>query len=148
MSLQEPTKKMSKSDENLKASILMLDTDKQIEKKIKSAVTDSDGIVKFDKTNKPGISNLLTIHASCTGESVEDLERKYDGKGYGEFKQETANAVMATLRPIREKYEELMASDELDRLLDEGAEKANFVANKMLAKAKKAIGLGRVKKKR
>ncbi|MFC4403242.1 tryptophan--tRNA ligase [Gracilibacillus xinjiangensis] len=148
MSLQEPTKKMSKSDENQKASILMLDTEKQIEKKIKSAVTDSDGIVKYDKENKPGISNLLTIYASCTGESIEQLEAKYEGKGYGEFKQDTANAVIATLRPIQQKYQQLMESEELDLLLDQGAEKANFAANKMIAKAKKAMGLGRVKKKK
>ncbi|MFC4386849.1 tryptophan--tRNA ligase [Gracilibacillus marinus] len=147
MSLQDPTKKMSKSDENQKSAIYMLDTEKQIEKKIKSAVTDSDGIVTYDKENKPGISNLLTIYASCTGESIASLEAKYKGKGYGEFKQDTANVVIETLRPIREKYNQLMESEELDQLLDEGAEKANFVANKMLKKAKKAMGLGRVKTK-
>lgn len=148
MSLQEPTKKMSKSDDNQKASIFMLDTEKQIEKKIKSAVTDSEGIVKFDKENKPGISNLLTIHASCTGDSVESLELKYEGKNYGEFKQDTAEAVIQTLRPIQERYQTLIESEELDNLLDQGAEKANTTANKMMRKAKKAMGLGRVKKKK
>ncbi|WP_058308145.1 tryptophan--tRNA ligase [Gracilibacillus massiliensis] len=148
MSLQEPTKKMSKSDENQKASIFMLDTEKQIEKKIKSAVTDSDGIVKYDKENKPGVSNLLTIYASCTGESIAELEQKYLDKGYGEFKQDTANAVINALRPIQERYYELIESEELDDLLDQGADKADFVANKMLRKAKKAMGLGRVKKKK
>ncbi|WP_018933348.1 tryptophan--tRNA ligase [Gracilibacillus lacisalsi] len=148
MSLQEPTKKMSKSDDNQKASIFMLDTEKQIEKKIKSAVTDSDGIVQYDKENKPGISNLLTIYASCTGESIKELEQRYEGKGYGEFKQDTANAVIETLRPIQERYNTLIESDELDDLLDQGANKANFAANKMLRKAKKAMGLGRVQKKK
>ncbi|ENH96176.1 tryptophanyl-tRNA ligase [Gracilibacillus halophilus YIM-C55.5] len=148
MSLQEPTKKMSKSDENQKATIFMLDTDKQIEKKIKSAVTDSDGVVTFDRENKPGISNLLTIYASCTGESINQLVTKYEGKGYGEFKQDVANAVIATLHPIKERYDALIESHELDDLLDEGADKANFVATKMLRKAKKAMGLGRVKKKK
>ncbi|QGH35631.1 tryptophan--tRNA ligase [Gracilibacillus salitolerans] len=148
MSLQEPTKKMSKSDDNQKASIFMLDTEKQIEKKIKSAVTDSDGIVTYDKESKPGISNLLTIYASCTGESIDELVQKYKGKGYGEFKQDTANAVIEALRPIQERYYELIESEELDDLLDQGADKANFVANKMLRKAKKAMGLGRVKKKK
>ncbi|MFD2657785.1 tryptophan--tRNA ligase [Gracilibacillus thailandensis] len=148
MSLQEPTKKMSKSDDNQKASIFMLDTEKQIEKKIKSAVTDSDGIVQYDKENKPGISNLLTIYASCTGESIKELEQRYEGKGYGEFKQDTANAVIETLRPIQERYNTLIESDELDDLLDQGADKANFAANKMLRKAKKAMGLGRVQKKK
>ncbi|SFL36883.1 tryptophanyl-tRNA synthetase [Gracilibacillus orientalis] len=148
MSLQEPTKKMSKSDDNQKASIFMLDTEKQMEKKIKSAVTDSDGIVTYDKENKPGISNLLTIYASCTGESIDELVQKYEGKGYGEFKQDTANAVIEALRPIQERYYELIESDELDDLLDQGADKANFTATKMLRKAKKAMGLGRVKKKK
>ncbi|GGM24955.1 tryptophan--tRNA ligase [Paraliobacillus quinghaiensis] len=147
MSLQEPTKKMSKSDENQKASIFMLDEPKKIEKKIKSAVTDSEGIVKFDKENKPGVSNLLTIYASCTGESIEELEAKYAGVGYGQFKQDTANAVINLLEPIQERYHALKQSTELDDILDKGAEKAALTANKTIAKAKKAMGLGRVKKK-
>lgn len=148
MSLQDPTKKMSKSDTNEKGFISMLDEPKRIEKKIKSAVTDSDGVVKYDKENKPGISNLLTIYSSCTGESIESLEAKYEGKGYGEFKQDVANAVIQVLQPIQERYKELIDSDMLDDILDEGAEKAACVANKTLRKAKKAMGLGRVKKKK
>src|SRR5699024_1375513 len=126
--------------------ISMLDTPKKIEKKIKSAVTDSEGVVKFDKENKPGVSNLLTIYSSCTGESVETLEAKYEGKGYGDFKQDVAEAVIQLLEPIQEKYEELIESPELDDILDQGAEKASIPANKTLKKAKKAMGLGRVKK--
>ncbi|WP_182200040.1 tryptophan--tRNA ligase [Paraliobacillus salinarum] len=148
MSLQEPTKKMSKSDENQKASIFMLDDPKQIEKKIKSAVTDSEGIVRFDKENKPGISNLLTIHASCTGESIETLEKKYEHAGYGVFKQDTADVLIGLLEPIQKRYHELIVSSELDEILDLGADKAAYKANKTLAKAKKAMGLGRVKKKK
>lgn len=148
MSLQDPTKKMSKSDTNERGFISMLDEPKRIEKKIKSAVTDSDGVVKYDKENKPGISNLLTIYSSCTGESIESLEAKYEGKGYGEFKQDVANAVIQVLQPIQERYKELIDSDMLDDILDEGAEKAAYVANKTLRKAKKAMGLGRVKKKK
>lgn len=148
MSLQEPTKKMSKSDENQKASIFMLEAPKQIEKKIKSAVTDSEGIVRFDKENKPGISNLLTIHASCTGESIETLEEKYEHAGYGVFKQDTADVLIGLLEPIQKRYHELIASPELDEILDLGADKAAYKANKTLAKAKKAMGLGRVKKKK
>lgn len=146
MSLQEPTKKMSKSDENEKGFISMLDTPKKIEKKIKSAVTDSEGFVKYDKNNKPGVSNLLTIYSSCTGESIESLEGKYKDKGYGDLKQDVANAVINLLQPVQERYEELLDSPELDAILDKGAEKASFKANKMLKKAKKAMGLGRVKK--
>ncbi|MGJ9459377.1 tryptophan--tRNA ligase [Oceanobacillus sp. CF4.6] len=146
MSLQEPLKKMSKSDENEKGFISMLDEPKKIEKKIKSAVTDSEGIVKYDKENKPGVSNLLTIYSSCTGESIKSLEAKYEGKGYGEFKQGVANAVIDTLKPIQDRYAELINSVKLDDILDQGAEKASFTANKTVAKAKKAMGLGRVKK--
>jgi len=148
MSLQDPTKKMSKSDENERGFISMLDEPKKIEKKVKSAVTDSEGIVKYDKDNKPGISNLLTIYASCTGESVEALEQKYEGKGYGDFKQGVADAVIAVLEPIQEKYDALIDSEQLDEILDNGADKAAFVANKTVAKAKKAMGLGRVWKKK
>lgn len=147
MSLQDPTKKMSKSDANEKAFISMLDEPKRIEKKIKSAVTDSEGIVKYDKENKPGVSNLLTIYSSCTGESVEELEQQYTGKGYGDFKQGAADAVIAVLKPIQDRYNELIDSHQLDNILDNGAIKAEKVANKTLAKAKKAVGLGRIRKK-
>lgn len=147
MSLQEPTKKMSKSDVNEKAFISMLDEPKKIVKKVKSAVTDSEGIVKFDKENKPGISNLITMYASCTGKSVESIEASYEGKGYGEFKQDVANAVVDVLKPIQDHYNQLIDSKTLDDILDKGAEKASFTASKTLAKAKKAMGLGRVVKK-
>ncbi|QHE51454.1 tryptophan--tRNA ligase [Pontibacillus sp. HMF3514] len=148
MSLQEPTKKMSKSDDNQKAFISMLDDEKTIVKKIKSAVTDSEGIVKYDVENKPGVSNLLTIHSSFSGKSIESLEAEFDGKGYGDFKQAVADVVVEAMRPIQERYYELMDSEELDDILDRGAEKANYDAQKMLRKAKKAMGLGRVKKKK
>lgn len=143
MSLQDPVKKMSKSDENIKGYISLLDTPKQIEKKIKSAVTDSDGVVKYDKVNKPGISNLLTIHASCTGESISSLEEKYEDSGYGKFKTDTANVVIQLLEPIQEKYYELIESDVLDDILDEGANKATNIANHTLREAYEAMGLGR-----
>ncbi|WP_067840557.1 tryptophan--tRNA ligase [Amphibacillus sediminis] len=148
MSLQEPTKKMSKSDLNQKATIYLLDDAKQIEKKIKSAVTDSEGIVRFDPEQKPGISNLLTILACCTDQSIEDLEAKYQGISYGQFKQDTAQAVVRLIEPIQKRYHDMIQSTELDNILDAGAEKASYVANKTLAKAKKAMGLGRVKKKK
>jgi len=148
MSLQEPTKKMSKSDENQKGYISMLDDEKKIMKKVKSAVTDSEGIVKFDKENKPGVSNLLTIYSICSGIGIEELEAKYEGKGYGVFKEDVGTAVVETLKPIQDRYYELIDSEELDEILDKGAEDASFVANKMLRKAKKAMGLGRVRKKK
>lgn len=143
MSLQDPTKKMSKSDTNKKSVITLLDDLKTIEKKIKSAVTDSEGIVRFDPINKPGVSNLLTIEAALTGASIEELMSKYDGAGYGDFKASIAKAVTDHLAPIQERYAQLVESDELDRILDEGAEKAARLANKTLKKMENAMGLGR-----
>lgn len=143
MSLQDPTKKMSKSDSNNKATITLLDEPSVIIKKIKSAVTDSEGVVKFDRENKPGVSNLLSIYSILSGESIESIEAKYEGKGYGDFKSDLANVVVDALKPIQEKYNELMNSTELDDILDEGAAKANKVAGKMIRKMENAMGLGR-----
>lgn len=143
MSLQEPEKKMSKSDPNKKATITLLDDPKQIEKKIKSAVTDSEGIVKYNKENKPGVSNLLSIYSIFSGKSVQEIEAIYEGKGYGEFKSGLAEAVLEEIKPIQERYYQLMESKELDEILDRGAEKANKVADKMLRKMYNSIGLGR-----
>ena len=127
---------MSKSDPNQKAYITLLDEPKQLEKKIKSAVTDSEGIVKYDKENKPGVSNLLTIYSILGNTSIEDLEAKYEGKGYGEFKSDLAEVVIGALTPIQERYRELIESDELDRILDEGAARANKTTGKMVKKWK------------
>lgn len=146
MSLQEPTKKMSKSDPNQKGFISLLDDPKQIEKKIKSAVTDSEGIVKYDKENKPGISNLLSIYSILGGKTIQEIEEMYEGKGYGEFKADLAEVVIGAIRPIQEKYFNLLESSDLDDILDQGAEKANFVAMKTLKKMEKAMGLGRKRK--
>ncbi|MEO4054252.1 tryptophan--tRNA ligase [Solibacillus sp. CAU 1738] len=142
-SLQEPTKKMSKSDPNTKATIRLLDTAKEIEKKIKSAVTDSEGIVKFDVENKPGVSNLLTIESALSGTSISELEKKYADKGYGDFKAGVAEAIIAHLTPIQERYYALIDSPELDDILDAGAKKANAIASKTLKKMENAMGLGR-----
>jgi tryptophanyl-tRNA synthetase len=147
MSLADPTKKMSKSDPNKKAFITLLDDAKTIEKKIKSAVTDSDGIIKHDKENKPGITNLLNIYSILANKTIDELEKEYEKKRYGEFKADLAQVIIDTLTPIQEKYYNLMESDLLDQVLDEGAEKANKVANKMLKKMENAMGLGRKRKK-
>src|SRR5690625_837551 len=143
MSLQDPNKKMSKSDENTRGFISMLDTAKQIEKKIKSATTDSEGVVKFDKENKPGISNLLTILSSCTNKSIPELEIEFENSGYGDFKSAVAEAVQNLLEPIQNRYNELIESDELDQILDLGKTKASKHANITLEKAKKGMGLKR-----
>ncbi|HEY4550819.1 MAG TPA: tryptophan--tRNA ligase, partial [Bacillus sp. (in: firmicutes)] len=143
MSLQDPSKKMSKSDPNQKGFISMLDEPKQIEKKIKSAMTDSEGIVRFDIENKPGVSNLLSIYSIVSGKTIAELETLYEGKGYGAFKGDLAEIIINTLCPIQQKYNELMESNELDEILDRGSEKARLVADKMVAKMERAMGLGR-----
>lgn len=143
MSLQDPTKKMSKSDDNQKGFISMLDEPKAIRKKIKSAVTDSIGIIEYDKENKPGISNLLTIYSSFANESIDSLVERYKGAGYGQFKTDLGEAVVAVLEPIQQHHDELVNSEELDLILDKGAEDARHVANKTLKKMQNAVGLGR-----
>lgn len=141
--LQDPLKKMSKSDPNKKSTITLLDTPKEIDKKIKSAVTDSEGIVSFDEEKKPGVSNLLIIESALTGVAIEALVKKYSGVGYGEFKASVAKSVIAHIVPIQERYETLLVSDQLDDILDEGARKANEIAVKTLKKMENAMGLGR-----
>ena len=142
-SLQDPLKKMSKSDPNKKGTLTILDTPKEIEKKIKSAVTDSEGLVKFDLENKPGVSNLLTIESALSDISIDNLVLKYEGLGYGAFKSGVAEAVINHLSPIQEKYYELLESPILDEVLDKGAEKANSIASVTLQKMELAMGLGR-----
>lgn len=143
MSLQDPTKKMSKSDTNQKAFVSLLDEPAVIMKKIKSAVTDSSGEVYFDKENKPGVSNLLTIFSAFSNRTIEDLETEYRHAGYGKFKTDLAQAVIDVLEPVQERYRALLESQELDRILDEGAKRANEIANKTLKRMEQAIGLGR-----
>lgn len=143
MSLQEPSKKMSKSDPNKKATIALLDDPKQIEKNIKSAVTDSEGIVRYDKENKAGVSNLMSIYSIFSGKTYADIEAMYEGKGYGDFKSDLAQLVLGEIVPIQERYYNLIDSPELDEILDCGADKANIEANKMIRKMYNGMGLGR-----
>ncbi|MBS4761446.1 tryptophan--tRNA ligase [Carnobacteriaceae bacterium zg-ZUI252] len=143
MSLQDPSKKMSKSDTNTKAFVSLLDEPNVIRKKIKSAVTDSQGLVYFDKENKPAISNLLTIFSAFSNRSIDDLVLEYREGGYGKFKTDLAESIVAVLEPIQAKYKQLMASTELDDILDAGAKRANAIANETLKRMEKAIGLGR-----
>ncbi len=143
MSLTEPTKKMSKSDENPKSYISMLDDFKVIEKKIKSAVTDSEGVVEYRENDdtKAGVNNLINIMSSVTGRTREDIVSDYSGKGYGDFKKDVAEAVVEHIRPIREKYDAL--SNDKAYLVDiytRGAERANRIADRTLKKVYKKIG--------
>ena len=143
MSLQDPTKKMSKSDDNQKNYISLLDEPNVGAKKIKSAVTDSDGIIKFDRDNKPGISNLLSIYSSLTDKTIDELQTQYKDSNYGEFKSDLAEIVKDFLVQFQEKYEYYFNSDELDTILDNGREKAQKASFKTLKKMEKAMGLGR-----
>lgn len=143
MSLVEPTKKMSKSDPNPGSFISILDDEKTIEKKIKRAKTDMDNTIRYDRDNKPGVSNLMSILSVCTGQTFEEIEAAYEGKGYGQFKGDVAQAVIETLRPIQARFNQLIDSKELDDILDEGARKANAAAVVMMEKVEKAIGFSR-----
>lgn len=143
MSLQDPYKKMSKSDHSPKSYISMLDEPDSIRKKIRSAVTDSSGIIEYNKEEKPAISNLLTIYSVFSDFSISELEEKYKGVGYGDFKSDLAEAIISILEPIQKRHTELMESEELDDILDHGAEKARQTAHKTLNKMKNAVGLGR-----
>ncbi len=143
MSLADPTKKMSKSDPNPKGFISLLDDINVIKKKIKSAVTDSDGVIKFDKENKPGISNLLTIASCISGSSIEELEAKYKDSNYATFKEDVANLVVAEIEPIQKKYNEIINSSYIDEVLNEGRDYANYLATKKIAKVYNKVGLGR-----
>ncbi len=143
MSLNEPTKKMSKSDPNPKAYIALLDDINIAKKKIKSAVTDSEGTIKFDEENKPGISNLLTIYSCITGKSISDLEIQYKDSNYATFKEDLANVVGNLLQGIQDKYNVLLKSKELDEILDKGRDYANYLANRKIGKVFNKIGLGR-----
>ncbi len=143
MSLQDPSKKMSKSDPVEKSCIYLLDSEDVIRKKIASAVTDSDGKIMFDPVNKPGVSNLLTILSAISSKSVNELENELSGKSYSEFKSIVADAVVKELLPIQEKYFNFINSEELDKVLDEGKAKASYFAHKMITKVKRKVGVGR-----
>ncbi|MDY3032253.1 MAG: tryptophan--tRNA ligase [Clostridia bacterium] len=143
MSLQEPTKKMSKSDENPKSYISMLDDLNVIAKKIKSAVTDSEGVIEYRENDetKAGINNLLTIMSAATGKSIETLVSEYSGQGYGAFKGDVAEAVVEMVRPIRAEYDRIIQDKAyLKGICDEGAQKAYAVSRKTMNKVYKKVG--------
>jgi tryptophanyl-tRNA synthetase len=142
MDLQVPTNKMSKSTGTDKGIVYLLDDPKRIEKKIKSAVTDSATDIRHDRDEKPGVSNLLEILAAATGKPIEDLAAEHDGHGYGAFKAAVAEAVVELLRPIQARHAELSADrGEVARLLEVGAGRAREIAAPTLERAKRAMGL-------
>lgn len=141
--LKFPEKKMSKSDNNPNGVITLLDTKEEITKKIMSATTDSEKVIKFDEKNKPGISNLMNICVALTDETIESLERKFEGKNYRDFKQYTAQIVIEELEKIQKKYYELYDSDELNEILNQGAKKTRDIAREKFEIMKKKMGLER-----
>jgi len=141
MDLQTPVSKMSKSEIADGGCILLLDKPEDIMRSFKRAVTDSETSVRFDPKNKPGISNLIQIYSVCTGKDFKEVEKEFDGKGYGEFKPVVGEAVVELLRPIREETQKLLADKAyLEGVFKNGAEKASYTANKTLRKVYKKIG--------
>ncbi|OJF16552.1 MAG: tryptophan--tRNA ligase [Bacillaceae bacterium G1] len=141
MSLDDPTKKMSKSNPNPNSKILLQDEPDVIRKKIRRAVTDSEAVVRYDKEKKPAISNLLTIYALLSGEPMAAIEQRYAGQGYGTFKNDLAELLIEKLAPLQERYREWLNSPELDTVLQIGAEKASRIAARTMDLVKERMGI-------
>ncbi|MBP9999691.1 MAG: tryptophan--tRNA ligase [Proteobacteria bacterium] len=141
LNLQNPSEKMSKSDGQNLGTIFLKDDLKLVRKKIMSAVTDSESVVRFDEEAKPGISNLISILSATTGESIESIEQRFAGHGYGDFKKAVADAVCDLISGIQTKYQEYKNPDVLNKILDAGAAQARIVASETLDRAKIALGL-------
>lgn len=142
MDLQEPTAKMSKSSESPQGTVALLDDPKTITKKIKSAVTDSETEIRYDRDAKPGVSNLLDIYAAVSARKIDDAVADLDGKGYGALKAEVADSVVSFLAPLQARYADLAADPaEVDRQLALGAAKARSIAEPVLERARSAAGL-------
>lgn len=142
MGLQDPTSKMSKSSTLANDTILLIDTPEVIMKKIKKAVTDSEGIVKFDEKNKPGISNLMEIYGTITNKTMDEVEKEFEGENYGSFKVAVANAIIKELEPFQNKYNDLMKNPKkLEEIYHKGAEKAAKIASKTMNDVYDKIGV-------
>lgn len=141
--LKNPAKKMSKSEENPQGVISMFDSTESIVKKIMRATTDSDNIIRYDEDNKPGISNLLNIASQISNKSVEELEKEFDGKGYGEFKKYVAEITAKHIAEIQDRYNQIVNSDKLNRILDDGAQKTRELAKEKYELMKNNMGLCR-----
>lgn len=142
MSLDDPNSKMSKSAENIHSRISLLDDANKIKKSIMRATTDSEGTIRFDMENKPGISNLLNIYSAFSGLQVSDIEKKYEGLGYGDFKKDLVEVTVDAILPIQQRYNEIRESEELVKILKDGAEKANAISEKTISRVKHKFGLG------
>jgi tryptophanyl-tRNA synthetase len=139
--LQEPSIKMSKSASTPKGLINLLDEPKATAKKVRSAVTDTDTVIRYDAENKPGVSNLLTIYSTLTGTGIAELEQQYEGKGYGALKTDLAEAMVEFVTPFRERTQQYLDDPEtLDSILAKGAEKARVIAGETLSQAYDKVG--------
>lgn len=139
-SLSDPTKKMSKSEHDEKSTIYLLDDPKLARKKIMSAVTDSIGIIQYDPEKQPGLANLITIQSALSGESIESIVQRYQGKGYGELKKEIGATVESFLTELQARYKDIIASGICEEVLAKGKEQAQAVAFKKVRKVKKKLG--------
>ena len=142
MALDDPTSKMSKSAENAHSRISLLDEDSKIKKSIMKATTDSEGIIRFDPENKPGVSNLINIYSALTGKSTNDIVAAFEGSGYGDFKKELVAITQEAMKPIKQNFDEIRETEELKNILRDGAEKAGAIAEKTLKRVKDNFGLG------
>ena len=142
MALDDPTDKMSKSAINVHSRISLLDEDSKIKKSIMRATTDSEGEIRFDPENKPGVSNLLNIYSAFSGRSVEEILADQNWRGYGDLKKELVAVTQDALRPIKENYNEIRESEELLNALRDGAERANAIAEKTMKRIRDKFGLG------
>jgi tryptophanyl-tRNA synthetase len=142
MALDDPTSKMSKSAENIHSRISLLDEDSKIKKSIMRATTDSDGEIRYDIENKPGVSNLLSIYSAFSGESIDSIVDRFQGCGYGDFKKELVAVTQEALVPIKQNYSEIRESEELKRVLRDGADRASAIAEKTMKRVKENFGLG------
>ena len=142
MALDDPTSKMSKSAENVHSRISLLDEDSKIKKSIMKATTDSEGIIRFDPENKPGVSNLINIYSALTGKSTNDIVAAFEGSGYGDFKKELVAITQEAMKPIKQNFNEIRETEELKNILRDGAEKAGAIAEKTLKRVKDNFGLG------
>jgi len=140
MSLQDPTKKMSKSDENVNSWIAILDKPDDIIRKVKRAVTDSEACVRYAE-GKEGVNNLMSIYSACTGATYEQIEAEFAGKGYGDFKAAVGEAIVETLRPVQERYNQIITDKAyLEELYAKGADSARHIARKTVSKVMRKIG--------
>ena len=142
MAMDDPSSKMSKSAPNEMSRISLLDEPSKIKKAIMRATTDSEGIIKYDVANKPGVSNLLSIYSAFSGKTIEQLEKDYEGQGYGTLKKDLVEVTVDALAPIKANFNEIRGSQQLIDIMKDGAERANAIAEPVMKRVKERFGLG------